>query len=548
MQNLLDDLKELLSNDDRLLIDGELMKNKVIELALQLDQSLLKALLSKASTKKHFFQDVDGVLVFDKVKFQRFVSNKAFLPDSYTAFKNKISLVDDEDNYFSESKEVVLAWPYKDCVLKGGQTKEDEKRDELFWNETLAPDEIDRLLAPKVFSSFKRFDKKGEQPLDHFDNNDNFIIKGNNLLILESLKTCFAGKVKLIYIDPPFNTGTDEFRYNDRFNHSSWLTFMKNRLEVAKQLLSADGSIYVHLDCNEVHYCKVLMDEIFGRDNFQREIIWRMGWVSGYKTIAKNWIRNHDTILFYTKHPNNFTFNKKYIPYPPDYERWGGREKGQGLVIEDVWGVFVGEGINSLGVVSFAKEYMGFRTQKPESLLKRIIEVSSNEGDIVLDFCLGTGTTVSVAHKLGRRYIGVEQLDYGDKDSIERLKKVINGDSAGISKDVKWQGGGSFVYCEPAKANQTFIDKIEESKTTKELKEIWNVMQEKAFISYKVNIKSINENNDTFDKLNFEDQKRFLVEVLDKNLLYVNFSEIDDKDYNISKQDKELNYKFYSLK
>lgn len=548
MQNLLDDLKALLSRDERLLVDGELMKNKVVELALQLDQGLIKALLSHPSTKKHFFQDVEGVLVFDKIKFQRFVTNKAFLPDSYTAFKNKVGLTNSEGNYLLENKNVVLAWPYKDCVLEGGQTKEKEKRDERFWNETLAPDEIDRLLAPKVFTNFKRYDSKGEHPVDHFNENENLIIKGNNLLALESLKKCFTGKIKLIYIDPPFNTGNDEFRYNDRFNHSSWLTFMKNRLEVAKQLLSAEGSIYVHLDCNEVHYCKVLMDEIFGRENFQREIIWRMGWVSGYKTMAKNWIRNHDSILFYTKNPDKFTFNKKFLPYPPDYERWGGREKGQGLAIEDVWGIFVGEGLNSLAVVSFAKEYTGFRTQKPESLLKRIIEGSTNEGDIVMDYCVGTGTTACVAHKLGRRYIGIEQLDYGDKDVVERLKKVINGDSAGISKDVDWRGGGSFVCCEPAKANQEFIDKIHAAKTAKELKAIWTKMQERAFINYSVDIKTLNENADSFDQLSLDDQKKFLIEILDKNLLYINLSEIEDKDYKISKEDMALNNEFYSLK
>ena len=106
---------------------------------------------------------------------------------------------------------------------------------------------------------------------------ENLIIKGNNLIALHSLKGQFGGKVKLIYIDPPFNTGNDSFGYNDNFNHSTWLTFMKNRLEVARELLKDDGSIYVHLDANEVHYCKVLMDEIFGRENFQREVVWRIG-------------------------------------------------------------------------------------------------------------------------------------------------------------------------------------------------------------------------------------------------------------------------------
>ena len=156
MQNLLNELKQLLLQDERCVAEGQLLKNKVVELALSIDAQLIKLLLKNKSIKKHFFTDIDGVLVFDKIKFQHFISNKEFLPDSYTAFKNKIGLANENSDYLSESREVVIAWPYKDCVLEGGQTKEDQKRDEIFWNETLAPDEIDRLLAPKVFTSFKK--------------------------------------------------------------------------------------------------------------------------------------------------------------------------------------------------------------------------------------------------------------------------------------------------------------------------------------------------------------------------------------------------------
>ena len=242
MQNLLDNLKNLLQEDERLVSGGELLKNKIIELALKLDKDLIKLLLSDTKMKEVFFVDLDGVLVFDKDKFIKFVSNKQFLPDSYTAFKNKIGLVDEKGEFISEKKEVVLSWPYKDCVLEGGMTKEDQKRDEIFWNEILAPDEISRLLEPKVFTNAKRIDSKGEHKFDGFRTDekgnikDNLVIKGNNLLVLHSLKKRFAGKVKLIYIDPPYNTGNDSFRYNDSFNHSTWLTFMKNRLEVFLQV------------------------------------------------------------------------------------------------------------------------------------------------------------------------------------------------------------------------------------------------------------------------------------------------------------------------
>src|SRR3972149_1048943 len=271
MQNLLEELIQLLSEDDRLVSEGKLLKNKVIELALNMDAGLIKLLLKNEAIKRHFFTEIGSVLVFDKIKFQRFVSNKQFLPDSYTAFKNKIGLVNENGDYLSESREVVLAWPYKDCVLEGGQTKEDQKRDEIFWNETLAPDEIDRLLAPKVWTNFKQYDKDGEHALSGKEkidfSNENLIIKGNNLLALHSLYKRFAGKVKLIYIDPPYNTGNDEFKYNDTFNHSTWLAFIRNRLSVAKFLLSNDGSIFISIDENKLGFILVLCDEIYGEEN-----------------------------------------------------------------------------------------------------------------------------------------------------------------------------------------------------------------------------------------------------------------------------------------
>ena len=220
--------------------------------------------------------------------------------------------------------------------------------------------------------------------------------------------------VRLVYIDPPFGTKQDfkgtqgQKAYQDKIAGAEFLEFLRKRLALLRELLSEDGSIYIHLDWKKAHYVKILADEIFGEQNFIREIIWRMGWVSGYKSIAKNWIRNHETILFYAKRNKKFIFNKKYLPYPEGYERWGGREKGKGLPIEDLWGVFEKEGVTSLAVVSFAKQVTGYPTQKPEGLLNRIIEASSNQGDIVLDAFLGSGTTCAVAEKLKRRWIGID--------------------------------------------------------------------------------------------------------------------------------------------
>lgn len=301
MENLLDNLKNLLKKDERLVSKDELLKNKVIELAIKLDKDLVKLLLSDRQMRKAFFTQVGKATIFDKDKFIKFVSNKQFLPDSYTAFKNKIGLAEG-DEFISEKKEVVLSWPYKDCVLEGGMTKEEQKRDEIFWNETLAPDEISRLLDPKVFTSAKRIDAKGEHKFDKFktdengDIKDNLIIKGNNLLALHSLKKRFAGKVKLIYIDPPYNTGNDSFKYNDSFNHSTWLTFMKNRLEVAKKLFSDEGIIFIQCDDYEQAYIKVLCDEIFDRDRFVGVLVWQRAKGGGQ---AKEIVRGHDYILVY---------------------------------------------------------------------------------------------------------------------------------------------------------------------------------------------------------------------------------------------------------
>lgn len=255
-------IKKVLEENESFCKDGKLFKNTVIEAGLKLDPELLKLLLKDDMTKNHFFTEVDNIAVFDKVKFHKFVSNKQFLPDSFTAFKNKIGLTANGE-YLTESNEVVLDFPYKDCVLEGGQTKEDQKRQEIFWNETLAPDEIDRLFEPKVLTNWKKYSSTGESQIERVSKNENLIIKGNNLIALHSLNKVYKGQVKLIYIDPPYNTGSDSFGYNDSFNHSTWLTFMKNRLEIAKQLLSRDGVILVQCSFHEFAYLKILMTDIF---------------------------------------------------------------------------------------------------------------------------------------------------------------------------------------------------------------------------------------------------------------------------------------------
>ncbi len=196
------------------------------------------------------------------------------LAKSHTRFKNKIGLTID-DKYLRERGEVALAFPYKDCVLEGGQTKENDKRNEVFFNELLAQDEISRMFDPKVLTNWKRHTTTGKEDITEIKRDDkdiireNLIIKGNNLIALSCLEEQFRKKIKLIYIDPPFNTGGNKetFTYNNNFKHSTWLTFMKNRLEVSRKLLRDDGFIAIAIDHNELFYLGALADEVFGREN-----------------------------------------------------------------------------------------------------------------------------------------------------------------------------------------------------------------------------------------------------------------------------------------
>lgn len=634
MNNLFNELKDLLAQDDRFMVDDDILKNQVVEFALKLDKPLLKLLLSHPRLKEHFFVDVDGVLVFDQEMFIRFVNNKAFLPDSYTSFKNKIGLAVGDD-YLQERREVVLAWPYKDCILQGGQDQEDAKRDEIFWNEILAPDEIDRLFDPKVLTGFKRYNIEGEHTVTEIDPTDNLIIKGNNLLALHSLKKRFAGKVKLIYIDPPYNTGNGTFGYNDRFYHSTWLTFIKNRLEIARTLLRDDGSIWINIDDEGCHYLKLICDEIFGRENFVRNIVWQKRTSPDVRATIGD---GHEHILVFAKKLELFKPTVNILPkteeqkaqyknpdndprgpwvssdftaqgyrpnqmykivtpggaeyYPPEGRCWKNVEPVfKQLVAEGkIWFGQDGNGVprrktylseteghvawswwpnSEVGHTQEAKKETNtifgeadiFKTPKPERLAQRIIQLASSEGDLVLDFFAGSGTTAAVAHKMGRQFITVEQMNYTPTLTVKRLEKVVGHkiqvegklfeeiefDRGGVSQEVGWQGGGSFVYCELRQWNQRYVDQIETATTQEELQTIWQEMQAKAFLSYRLDVAQFSQYANDFADLNLADQKKFLLETLDKNQLYVNLSEMDDVTYGVSEEDKILNRQVYGL-
>jgi len=320
-------LIDLLKTNQSLVDDeGELLTAAVQDKAWKIDHDLIKLLLSDLEVKQAFFEEIEGHWVFNINKFIEYITQKNFLDNSYTRFRNKIGLTID-GKYLSERGEVALAWPYKDCVLEGGQTKEEEKRKEIFFNEILAQDEINRLLDPKVLTNFVRYTPGGKEKVTEFRRNEdgviseNLIIKGNNLLALHTLKEQFRGQVKLIYIDPPFNTGGSSFSYNDSFNHSTWLTFMKNRLEISRLLLSNKGAIFIHIDYIEMAYLKVLCDEIFGRENFVQTISVKTATPAGFKVVNPGPVNVTEFILMYTKNKREYDFKHGFVEasYQKDY-------------------------------------------------------------------------------------------------------------------------------------------------------------------------------------------------------------------------------------
>lgn len=641
-------IEELLKSIPELVTEEkELRYNKIKEMAENGDAVLLIPLLQNAEIKNAFFTPILDSFVFKTKEFKEFLDYSSS-NNSYSQYLGKKIGLYCGDSALTDRNEVVLNFPFKDCVLEGGQKKEDgldsyfkydektgeyvkeeSKRCEVFFNEILAKDEIDNLFSPKAFCNVKRYEKNNSEvePVETSDFTrdaeinknrglsedtitDNLIIKGNNLLALHSLKKEFEGKIKLIYIDPPYNTGSDEFKYNDNFNHSTWLTFMKNRLEVARDLLRDDGVLFVSLDDKENHYCKILIDEIFGRSNFIADICHKSrGSISNDKIISPN----HNHVLFYAKN-ERIIFSKRdefgikkdlstfkvkdengyYKLVPVDGP--GGEKKGNPyytfLGITNYWrfseermkkmyeeGLIVKKG-NSLlqkyykskasesrqtittwwdegfltsSATSDLKEVLwegAFDNPKNESLLELILEISTKDSDIVLDYHLGSGTTAAVAHKMNRQYIGVEQMDYIKTISCERLKKVIEGEQGGISKSVDWQGGGSFVYMELAEKNEKAMQLISACKNYDELVSIFNTLSTKYFLHYNVRINDfINKTckEEQFKNLSLKKQKEIFCRMLDLNQLYVNCDDRNDKDSGLSENDIKATENFYQI-
>jgi len=621
--------------------------NVIKDCAERGDIKLLAPLLKNSSIKKAFFTPVLDSFVFNTVRFKEFLeyssacnSYSKYLGQKIGLYMGDIPLID--------RSEVVLNFPFKDCTLEGGQRKEDgldtyfeydekeqrytekkSKRREVFYNEVLARDEIDSLFSPKAFCNAKRYESgksslckklnrdaelNKKRGLSEDTITDNLIIKGNNLLALHSLKEEFIGKVKLIYIDPPYNTGNDSFAYNDNFNHSSWLTFMKNRLEIARELLKEDGAIFVQCDDNEQAYLKLLMDDVFGRENFISTIVWKRK--RGRDNSARWFSKAHEYFLVFAKQKSILNFNligldeETKLQYKnPDNDKRGkwrmlacwarGTQGGvqydfttkeghffserlwlfskenlkkldqedklvirgdniyrklfinehKGQVLESIWT----DASNAANAADEIKNLFGsivFSTPKPEPFMQRIIKLSTSESDIVLDYHLGSGTTAAVAHKMNRQYIGVEQMDYINTVTVERLKKVIEGEQGGISKLYNWHGGGSFVYMELAEKNEQAVRLISACKNLEELISIFDELCNKYFLHYNVRIKEFREEvkTDRFQSLPLKEQKEMFCRMLDLNQLYINADDRKDNNSGLSTNDIAITEDFYRLR
>ncbi|MFP6092087.1 DNA methyltransferase [Helicobacter pylori] len=602
-------------------------KERLETLILQNDEKLLIFMLEHENAndyKNAFFKMIANTLIFNQEALLECLETKE-LEKSFTKFKNKIGLYS-QGSPIKSSELVVLNFPFKDNVLLGNAKDNSTKSNELFYHEILHKKEIDTLLNKKALC---HFEMHGEGDLQSAlkDKNTNYLIKGNNLIALHSLKKKFAKQVKCIYIDPPYNTGNDSFNYNDNFNHSSWLVFMKNRLEAAREFLSDDGVIFVQCDDNEQAYLKVLMDEVFGRENFIACFVWE----KTSNSLSRIRIKT-EYILCYEQTKFGLIFNgdmaeegqdfpilnevnvKRTLQFPPNsiyfktfkgvikptkfnkmeliddlrivnktnsnmvrinakfkwtqdklddeikegttfviksdefsmrYIRKGDREVKASNVFNAECGVTTNIKATSEIKVLFANSNTDlFSTPKPEALISRILEISTQENDLVLDFFAGSGTTCAVAHKMKRRYIGIEQMDYIETITKERLKKVIEGEQGGISKKCDFKGGGSFVYAELKEVNLEIKKQILNANSASECLKIFNDLSERFLKRTDNKMDAIH--SEEFQNLDLNEQKRIYCRLFDSNEDYLNLGDIDEDAWGIDGITKKYNEIFYS--
>ncbi|WP_096186304.1 site-specific DNA-methyltransferase [Evansella halocellulosilytica] len=635
-------IKQVLQQFGEKYFIGELLnKNKVIRDLDTYDKDLLEAFISNETLKSNFTIDIAGNIVMQSNKLIQLFEADEYWKDSYTKYSKKIGLTAG-GKFIDESTDVVLDFPYKDSVLKASMSEEDTDKDDLrpnepFLNELIAKEEIDVLLDKKILVNAKKYDERGEHEVYSFSEDDNLIMKGNNLLALHTLKEKYAEKVKMIYIDPPYNTKSSAttFHYNNNFNHSTWLTFIKNRVELSKELLRDDGVFVIAIDDNELFYLGVLLDEIFGESNrlgvvsvvhnpggrqdeehfptahenmiiyakdrlkvklnylplskekikqFNKKDEYGLYKTRNFRRSGNNSLKTERPKLFYpiyfNTETNDLTLTKEsstieILPIDPNgierCWRWGKetflqkkdkyievieRNNKYDLYVKERESDYQGEKPKTIwnkseytgqtathGLKSLFKDKV-FSYPKSEFLIKDIIYVCTDSGDLVLDFFIGSGTTPAVAKKMKRQFIGIEQMDYINEVTVPRLQKVIEGEQSGISEDVNWQGGRSFVYVELMEKNRGFLKSIRDARTQTELHEVFDFMLKEAEIDFRVDLEAVKE---TLHVLSFDDQKKTLIKIIDKNQLYYNYSEIDDENVRdlISNSDYVFNKDFY---
>ena len=641
-------IKLLESNPDFVDEAGELHRANVRERAWELNPDLIKLLLTDKEVEAKFFKEIEGRWIFDNNTFVDYITDKNFFADSYTKFRNKIGLNID-GKFLSERGEVALVWPYKDCVLEGGQTREEEKRrerKEIFFNELLAPDEINRMFDPKVLTNWKRHTADGEQEVTNIQRDEkgvireNLIIKGNNLIALHTLKQQFRGQVKLIYIDPPYNTGGEAniFTYNNTFNHSSWLTFMKNRLDVAKEFLRDDGFIAISIDNYELLYLGTLADEVFGREN-RISVLTIVHHPAG-KTNNNFFATTNEFMVVYAKNRelakiNFFEISEKteknynLIDEISQYKLENLMRKGEtrNARREDrpkqFYPIYVSKDLKQISLakkenyrevlpiengiewvwsnspstlqkkiddneivakkhkkghiqIFFKRRIIDYEGERPkttwtdkkynatehgtkllEGILGKksfsypkslytivdIVKITTDPGDMVLDFFAGSGTTGHAILELNkldgsnRQFVLVEQLEEHIAVCKERLEKVIAKD--GII-------GGDFLSCKLMPYNELFVERIQSAKSSEELLNIWRDMSKDSVLNWYVKPQKPEEAKEHFIAIkDVEKQKQLLAELLAKNQLYVHLSEIGDETFKVSEADKALNKAFY---
>lgn len=636
---IFDELKIALSSfGGKYFVGEELNRSKLTDDLRNYDEALLSKLFEVEFIKQHFIKEFAGNKLFQIDQLEEAVLYNDYWDTSFTKYENRVGLAS-KGKFLEDSQDVVLDFPFKDGVLTASMTKEDneDRYDDAFLNETIEKDEIDRLFDKKILSNVKRFNNEEHTDTKLISFNmeqDNLIIKGNNLLALHTLKDKYVGQIKMIYIDVPYffkkKIAEDSFKYNSNFRMSTWLTFLKNRLEIAKQMLADKGSVWINISEDGMHYLKLLSDSIFGSDKFvgtiprktrngksdvpfnlSQDFDWLLVYTNGFegdeivgRKVERKYLTTPDfpnrpwrkadmtsQRTIYERPNSNFTMvnpktGKEYpvnpkrswavtkdtfqewyengsIGFPDDYEFMSGdkpfrrvfkdeddaKEKASAVYSDFLLKLYDGATVNKLGndQIDLLFGRNAFDYAKPEELLYEIIKITTKENDIVMDFFMGSATTPAVAMKMNRRFIGIEQMDYINTVSVPRLQKVIEGEQGGISKDVDWQGGGSFVYAELFPKNMGYLQDVIHSKTIDELKSVYERMllgtdtEEPADISFRADLSKIDWTE------GFDNNKRLLVKLLDKNGLYFNYSEIDDKNVRdlISDEDYAFNKAFY---